>query len=246
MNPLIALAAAVGGYLIGSISFGRIITALFSPLEEFPRETGLGIEGSDKKLIFTSISATTVSANIGARKGFLTFLVDMLKIFFPVMLLKHYFPGQHVHLIAGGAGVAGHIWPVYHRFRGGRGISSIYGGILAIDWLGVPLASLGGLFIGLVVLRDLYFTYMAGLWLLVPWLWFRTRDPYVILYLLIVNILFTVAALPETRQWFRLKKEDHWSDPVEAWQATGMGRGIYRMARKLGLIKKDRESDPAE
>jgi glycerol-3-phosphate acyltransferase PlsY len=232
-----ALAAAIGGYLIGSISSARIITAMFSPHAAVPKETTLGIEGSEKKLIFTSISATSVSANIGAKGGFLTFVMDTLKIFFPVMLLKHYFPGQYYFLIAATTGVAGHIWPIYHRFRGGRGISSIYGGVFAIDWLGVPVASLGGLFVGLVVLRDLYFTYMAGLWLLIPWLWFRTHDLYVILYMSVVNILFTVSALPETRQWFRLKKEDHWSDPMQAWQVSAMGRGILKMAKKLRLIK---------
>jgi glycerol-3-phosphate acyltransferase PlsY len=241
MNTLIALAAAGGGYLIGSLSFARIITALFSPRTGVPEQTALGIEGSDKKLIFTSISATSVSANVGAGGGFLTFLLDVLKVFIPVMLLKYHFPGQHYHLITAAAGVTGHIWPVYHRFKGGRGISSIYGGILAIDWLGIPVAALGSLLVGLVILRNLYFTYMAGLWLLVPWLWFRTHDAYVILYLVFVNVLFTIATLPEMRQYFRLRKEAHWSDPFQAWQVSAMGRGIARMASRLGLIKRDRE-----
>jgi glycerol-3-phosphate acyltransferase PlsY len=241
MNPLVALATALGGYLIGSISFARIITSLFSPGRSVPDKTALEIEGSDKKLIFTSISATSVSANVGARGGFLTFVLDVLKVFFPVMLLKHNFPGQPYDLIAATTGVVGHIWPIYYHFRGGRGISSIYGGILAIDWLGVPVTSLGGLFLGLVILRDLYFTYMAGLWLLIPWLWWRTRDPYVILYMLIVNILFTISALPETRQWFHLKKDRHWGDPMQAWQASAMGRGIIKMAKKLGWVREKRE-----
>jgi glycerol-3-phosphate acyltransferase PlsY len=241
MNPLVVLAVAGGGYLIGSISFGRIVTALVRPQEGIPEKTPLEIEGSDKKLIFTSISATTVSANIGAKGGFLTFVLDVLKVFFAVMLLKHHFPGQYYFLVAAAAGVAGHIWPIYHRFKGGRGISAIYGSVLAIDWLGVPVASFGGLLMGLVVLRDLYFTYMAGLWLLLPWLWFRTHDLYVIIYLLIVNILFTISAMPETKQWFQLKKEDKWNDPMQAWQVSAMGRGVFKMAQKLRLIKKKRK-----
>ena len=243
MNPVTAVAIAAGGYLIGSMSSARIFTALFSPGRRVPDETALGIEGSDKKLIFTSISATSVSADVGAKGGFLTFVLDVLKVFFPVMLLKHYFPGQKYFLIAATAGVVGHIWPIYHHFKGGRGISSIYGSIFAIDWLGVPVASLGGLFLGLVVLRDLYFTYMAGLWLLIPWLWLRTHDLFVILYMIVVNILFTISALPETRQWFRLKQDKHWGDPMQAWQASAMGRGIIQMAKKLGWIRKKEEGN---
>jgi glycerol-3-phosphate acyltransferase PlsY len=238
MDPRLSIVIAVGGYLVGSISGARIITAIFAPGKGVPEQTELRIEASDKPLRMKSVSATSVSANVGPKYGFMTYVLDVLKVFVPVLLLRLELPGTHYYLVAATTGVAGHIWPVYHRFRGGRGASAIYGGVFAIDWIGVLVASLGGMLIGFAVIRDLYFTYMAGLLLLIPWLWFRTRDPYVVLYAVIINVLFTASSFSEARAWYRIKKEPGWNDPTEAWKMSGMGRGIIKMGTKMGLIKK--------
>jgi glycerol-3-phosphate acyltransferase PlsY len=232
------VAVGVGAYLIGSISGARLITAVFARGKPVPRETELRIEGSDKALVMKSVSATSVSANVGPRYGFMTYLFDMLKVFVPVLLLRKQVPGTDYYLIAAVTGVAGHIWPLYHGFRGGRGISAIYGGILAIDWPAILVTSLSGMVFGFAVLKDLYFTYMAGLWFLIPWVWWRTRDPYVVLYAVVVNLLFLVSSIPEARAWYRLKKEPVWNDPTEAWKVSAMGRGIIKMGIRLGFIKK--------
>ena len=163
MNAWIAAAAAIGGYLIGSISFGRLFTALAGRRGGAPAEVSAGIEGSDRRIVLTTVSATSVSVNVGARWGFLTYLFDVLKVFAPVLLLRLFFPGERYFLLAATTGVVGHIWPLWHRFRGGRGVSAIYGGIFAIDWIGVFVAAFGGMFIGMVVLRDLYFIYYLSL-----------------------------------------------------------------------------------
>jgi len=238
MDPLVAALVAVGAYLIGSISFARVISGIFAPGKPVPEETELRLEGSDKVMIMKSVSATSVSANVGPRYGFMTFVCDVLKVFIPTFLLKRYMPGQPYYLIAATTGVVGHIWPVYYRFKGGRGIASIYGAVFAIDWIGVFVAAFGGMIFGFAVLRDIYFTYMAGLWLLIPWLWWRTRDPYVVAYAVIINILFAISSIPEARMWFKLKKEPVWNDPTEAWKISAMGRGIIKMGIRLGLIKK--------
>lgn len=238
MNPPVAAVVAVGAYLIGSISFARVVSAIFAPDKPVPEETVLRIDGSDKTMTMKSVSATSVSANVGPRYGFLTFVCDVLKVFIPTFLLKHYMPGEPYYLIAATTGVVGHIWPVYHGFKGGRGVASIYGGVFAIDWIGVFIAAFGGMIFGFAVLRDIYFTYMAGLWLLVPWLWWRTRDPYVMAYVVIINILFAVSSIPEAKAWFELKKDPVWNDPTEAWKISAMGRGIIKMGIRLGLIKK--------
>ncbi len=238
MNTLWLIAVGAGGYLVGSISGARLITRLFAPGTPVPEETELRLEGSDKTVTMKSISATSVSANIGPRYGFMTFLFDVLKVCIPVLLLRLLLPGTHYYLVAATTGVIGHIWPVYHGFRGGRGVASIYGGVFAIDWLGVPVTALAGMLFGFAVLKDLYFTYMAGLWFLIPWLWWRTRDPYVVIYVVVVNILFFVSSFSELREWRRIKKEPVWDDPSEAWKISAMGRGIIKMGIKLGLIKK--------
>jgi glycerol-3-phosphate acyltransferase PlsY len=238
MDPFWAIGAGVGAYLIGSISGARLITAVFAGGRPVPKETELRIESSDKAVVMKSVSATSVSANVGPRYGFMTFLFDVLKVFIPVLLLRTQLPGTEYYLVAATTGVAGHIWPVYHGFRGGRGISAIYGGVFAIDWPGVLVTSLAGMVFGFAVLKDLYLTYMAGLWFLIPWLWWRTGDAHVVLYAVAVNILFFISSLPEARAWYRIKKEPGWNDPTEAWKMSAMGRGIIKMGTRLGLIKK--------
>lgn len=238
MDIRLVLATAVGSYLLGSISSGRVVTAIFKPGFKLPEKIEMGIEGSDKKLVVGIVSATTISATLGAKYGFMTYVLDVLKVFIPTFLLKRLLPGTHYYLIAATFGMVGHIWPLYHRFRGGRGISAAYGGIFAIDWIGVFVAAIGGMLFGIAVLRDLYFTYMAGLWLIIPWLWFRTHDVYIVIYAFIINILFTTSSIPEAREWFKLKKDPNWADWTQVWQISGMGRGIIKMGRRLGLIKK--------
>jgi glycerol-3-phosphate acyltransferase PlsY len=238
MDPLLAIAVAIGAYLIGSISPARIITAIVSPGTSVPRDTELRIEASDKALQMQSVSATSVSANLGAKYGFATYVLDVLKVFIPAFFILRAFPDAHYHLIAATMGTVGHIWPVYHRFRGGRGISAIYGGVFVIDWIAVFVTSFAGMIFGFVIVKDLYLTYISGTVFLIPWLWWRTGDPYVALYALAVNLLLIGSSLKEARSWYRIKKEPGWDDPMEAWKMSAMGRGIIKMGTKLGLIKK--------
>jgi glycerol-3-phosphate acyltransferase PlsY len=232
------IGVGVGAYLIGSISGARLITALFGRGKPVPETTEFRIEGSDKALVAKTVSATSVSANIGPRYGFMTYLFDVLKVFVPVFILRRQLPGTEYYVIAATTAVVGHIWPLYYGFKGGRGVSAIYGGVFAIDWLGVFVTSIVGMVFGFGVIKDLYITYWAGLWLLIPWLWWRTGDSYVVLYAVIVNILFFVSTIPEAREWYKIKKEPVWDDPTEAWKISAMGRGIIKMGTRLGLIKK--------
>ena len=237
MNTLWFIVSAIGGYLIGSISSARIITRIFGKDKKVPEKTSFGIEASDKKIETKLVSATTVSVNVGAKFGFITYVLDVLKVLIPVLVLKYQFPDNYYFLLAALTGVVGHIWPVYYKFRGGRGISAIYGGVFVIDWIGVFVAAVGGMIVGLFVLRDLFFTYQAGLWLLIPWLWFRTHDIHYVIYAVVINILFTISSIPEMKQWFKIKKEKGWDDPAQAFQVSAMGRGIIKMAKKLGFFK---------
>lgn len=238
MDPLIAVAASAGGYLLGSLSPARLVTALFGRGARVPRETSVGIDGTDRRITMKTVSATSVSTNIGPRFGFLTYVLDVLKVFVPVFILRRLWPDGHYHLMAATTGVAGHIWPLYHRFRGGRGVSAIYGGVFAIDWIGVFVNAFGGMILGFFVLRDVYLSYIAGLWILVPWLWWRTGDPWTGLYAAVVASLCVISSLPEARGYYRARREDPvWADPAQAWKLSAMGRGIIKAATRLGLVK---------
>jgi len=238
MEPLIVIAAAVGGYLIGAVSMARIVTRAVSPSTKITDKFEVGLEGSDKTLTLGTVSASWVSHHVGSGWGFLTYVLDMLKIVIPAVALRKIWPAEPYFLIAAAAGVAGHIWPVYHRFKGGRGISAIYGGFLVIDWVGFLICSLGGMLLGLVVLRDVLAAYMAGVLLLIPWVFFKTHNAAYVIYAVVVNILFVIAMLPEIRNYEKIKREQKWDDPAAVIELSGMGRGLLKMGRKLGLIKK--------
>ncbi len=247
MDPLIVSAMAVGGYLVGSVSMARIVTRVVSPSTKITDKFEVGIEGSDKKLALGTVSASWVTYHVGSKWGFLTYVLDMLKIVIPALALRKIWPDEPYFLVAAAAGVAGHIWPVYHKFKGGRGISAIYGGFLVIDWVGVLVCSMGGMLLSLVVLRDVLLAYMSGVLLLIPWVFFRTHNMAYVLYTVVVNVFFVIAMLPEIRNYERIKREEKWDDPAAVIELSGMGRGMLKMGRKLGLIKKKagRAPEPA-
>ena len=236
MDPLLTLLAAVTGYLCGSISFARLVSKIAAPQQDITR-TEIDVEGSEEKIVMSAVSATTVSMHLGPRLGFMTVVMDMLKIAIPTLAFKHLVPGASYFLIAAVTGMLGHIWPLYHGFQGGRGLSAVYGGMFAIDWIGVFATSLGGMVFGLFVLRDFVVAYMAGLWFIIPWLWFRTHDVGHLAYAIAVNIILALAMIPEVKQYVKLRREGKVEDLSKVMQHTGMGRGIYKMAERFGLLE---------
>jgi hypothetical protein len=161
----------------------------------------------------------------------------MLKIAIPTLVLRYAWTDTPYFLITAATGMVGHIWPLYHGFKGGRGLAAAYGGMFAIDWIGVFATSIGGMLLGLVILRDMLAAYMGGLWLIIPWLWFRTHDVNYLLYGIAVNLIALLAQIPELRQYLKFKREGKAADLSKLMQLTGMGRGIYKMARRLGVVQ---------
>ena len=92
-------------------------------------------------------------------------------------------------------------------------------------------------------MRDVIAAYVIGVVFIIPWLWFRTHDIAFVIYALIINIVLFIAIIPEIKQMNKLKKENNWDDPVAVFQLTGMGRGIIKMAKKIGVIKDQPNKD---
>jgi acyl phosphate:glycerol-3-phosphate acyltransferase len=118
------LAAAAVAYLIGSISFAVLVSRAYGLPD--PRSYGSGNPG-----------ATNVLRTGRKAAAALTLAGDTLKGWFAVFLVD-----QHVvaePLAAGVAAVAvvvGHMWPVFFRFTGGKGVSTALGALVALDlWL---------------------------------------------------------------------------------------------------------------
>ncbi len=112
-------AALLIGYLLGSIPFGILLTRAFDAGDL--RQIGSG-----------SIGATNVLRT--GRKGLAaaTLLLDLAKGAAAVLLVEGLFPGNAA-LAAAGA-FAGHCYPVWLGFRGGKGVATLMGIVLALHW----------------------------------------------------------------------------------------------------------------
>jgi glycerol-3-phosphate acyltransferase PlsY len=109
-------------YLLGSIPFGYLLVRIFR--NEDIREQGSG-----------NIGATNVARSGSKGLGLATLLLDLGKAFAAVMIAKHVAPGMYdVAVAAAVAAVLGHVFPVWLRFRGGKGVASALGVILALTW----------------------------------------------------------------------------------------------------------------
>lgn len=233
MDIKLALIAALVGYLSGSLSFSRMISAILDPdlnVEEV--HTQDTADGED--FHFRAVGATTASMKLGGKVGCLIGWLDIFKVAVPTLVFRLLYPGEPIYLFSAIAGMAGHNWPLYHRFKGGAGVSSIYGGMLVIDWLGALVCSFAGLFIGLAVVKDLMVAYLAGVWLMIPWLWFRTRDPWHLAYILLANAFFMLSLIPEMKLVLKARREGR-SDLANSMEFIPMGRGMLRIMKFFGI-----------
>jgi glycerol-3-phosphate acyltransferase PlsY len=238
MDWQILLLAAIVGYLFGSISFARVINRIVAPEQEI---TGMELDtGSTEKMWVEAVSGTSISMKLGAKYGGITAVLDILKVAIPTLAFKLGYRDGSYFLATAAMGLIGHNWPLYHRFKGGRGLSAIYGGFLVIDWIGSLVTSFAGMFLGIVVLRNVLVSYLAGLWLMIPWVWFRTRDLAHLIYVVFVNVIFVVAMIPEIRNIRDRRRRGVQGDFAGAMEATPMARGIKRIANRFGLLQDER------
>jgi glycerol-3-phosphate acyltransferase PlsY len=231
MNALVAACAATAGYLLGSISFSRIVSRLVNPRADIAH-TEVPVPGTDMTYKVTAFGATAISMQLGPRVGCAIGWLDMLKVALPTLAFKLLYPSEPYELIVAVAGMVGHNWPLFHRFKGGRGISAHYGGLFVIDWLGAIVTSTAGLLVGIVVVRDYFVAYTAGLWLLVPWMWFRTHRLEYVAYAVLVNVLYIVAMIPDLKQYLEIRREVA-VDPKMVMETNPMGRGMIKMSEWL-------------
>jgi acyl-phosphate glycerol 3-phosphate acyltransferase len=193
-------------YLIGSISFGRIIARIIRPaarLDQLKAE----ISGTGQSFRLSGMGASNIGRVVGKKASAVISLLDVLKVAGPVLALKLLYPGTYYPLLASLGGIIGHDWPVYYGFKGGRGMTGTYGSLLVIDWLGTLAAALTGMLLGVFIIRNLMVFYFGSLWLMLPWFWFRNHDPVYVIYALLLNLLFLAALIPDIREVNRLRKE---------------------------------------
>jgi len=113
----------VGSYLIGSVPFGYILTKFF--LNKDIRKIGSG-----------NIGATNVLRTGNKILGYATLLLDVLKAVLPIIFIKINYP-EYVFISALSVFI-GHVFPVWLKFRGGKGVATYVGILCCINiYLGV-------------------------------------------------------------------------------------------------------------
>ena len=140
MMMILLLAAA--SYLLGSIPFGVLLTQAFGAGDL--RQIGSG-----------NIGATNVLRTGRKSLAAATLVLDGAKGAIAVLLARHFLPELEDHgaMVAGAAAMIGHCYPVWLRFRGGKGVATMLGLSLALAWpigavfavLLARISSLGGM-----------------------------------------------------------------------------------------------------
>ncbi len=148
--PLAAALFAFGGYLLGSVPFGVMLT----------RAAGLG----DLRSIGSgNIGATNVLRTGRKDLALLTLLLDAAKGAVAVLAVRFLLLDHSEHRVlealAGGSAFVGHLFPIWLRFKGGKGVATFFGVLLAAAW---PVGLIAGAF-WLVVAALSRFSSLAAL-----------------------------------------------------------------------------------
>jgi glycerol-3-phosphate acyltransferase PlsY len=123
------IAAAVGGYLLGSIPFGVIAARL-------------GGLGDIRKVGSGNIGATNVLRTGRKDLALFTLLGDGGKGIVAVLIARYATHSDAVTAVAGGAAFLGHLFPVWLGFKGGKGVATFFGVLLVACWPAGVLAAL--------------------------------------------------------------------------------------------------------
>jgi glycerol-3-phosphate acyltransferase PlsY len=150
MDFLTSVLAVLAAYLVGSLSFAVIVSRVMG-LDD-PRSYGSGNPG-----------ATNVLRSGNRAAAVLTLVLDALKGYVPVLLALTVGPrfglGPSTVAFVGLAAFVGHLWPVFFRFQGGKGVATAAGVLMAFN----PMLGLATLLTWVIVAGFSRFSSLASL-----------------------------------------------------------------------------------
>jgi glycerol-3-phosphate acyltransferase PlsY len=202
LQPTVYLFAVIS-YLVGSIPTGLILS----------RASGVDI----RKTGSGNIGATNVTRLLGKKLGVLTLLGDVLKAVLPMLAVHWYLLHSGMEAkppevdlavtLCGGAAFLGHMYSLYLKFRGGKGVATALGVFIVLE----PLAALISLLLFIAVV---YFTgYVAVGSLLVSalmtlWIWLLGGSPYHVLLAFFIGVLIWVKHRDNIKRLFEGTETD--------------------------------------
>lgn len=137
MNILFPLLFPVLGYLSGSLPFSIWVTRYVKKVDV--RDAGSG-----------HATTTNTIRQAGFGWGALVAFLDIAKGFLPTLLAMQYSNETWVVALTAAFAIAGHCWPLFAQFRGGMGLATFGGALLAVNWFSFVIAL--GLLLALTII----------------------------------------------------------------------------------------------
>ena len=163
-------------YLLGSIPFGLVLTKVF--LKQDIRKSGSG-----------NIGATNVISSGNKYLGLATLILDGTKGYFAVLVTYKYYPDYFI--LSSLMTFIGHIFPIWLRFKGGKGVATYLGILFAINLI-LPLVFI--LFWIIIILISKYASLaslISALAVLVTNIFLKGFDQSIILFLFLILIIYS-------------------------------------------------------
>lgn len=237
---LFIILSSIIGYFIGSISFSRILLKIKAPSKSLD-DLQLKLDNSEDEVkVMMGAGANKASIILGTKWGIIIGILDMIKVIIPLIIFRYFlFPNEAYFLYVAAFGLIGHNWPIYYRFKGGRGHSVMLGSLIVIDWLAVVINVILGNLLGFALIGSLVFASYLWLWMMIPWFLLRYFNINFIIYAILVNIIAILSQIPEIKLYVKLRKEGKDREYKEKLtKMTAQFRGLQKMEdffKSLGI-----------
>jgi len=163
-------------YLFGSIPFGLLLTKIF--LKKDIREIGSG-----------NIGATNVLRSGNKILGYLTLVLDILKAVLPILYIK-FFMNDYLYISALSIFI-GHVFPIWLKFKGGKGVASYLGILCCLDIFTALIFGVVWIFIFILFKFSSLSSLLASLTIPIFHFFYNSNSDYYFYFMMFILIFFT-------------------------------------------------------
>ncbi len=180
IDPLSIILIAVGSYLYGSIPFGYLIALVLHRIDI--RKEGSG-----------NIGATNITRILGIQWGIVAFILDASKALLPFLIASVLFPAmayqyRDVLLLLVGFSVIGHDFSIFLHFKGGKGMSTLFGLIFIFDFQIALLMAVVWVVVLLITGYVSFASLLAVVFMLV-WMCIFLPQIWIILFAIVITLI---------------------------------------------------------
>ena len=163
-------------YLFGSIPFGLLLTKIF--LKKDIREIGSG-----------NIGATNVLRAGNKILGYSTLVLDILKAVLPILYIK-FFMNDYLYISALSIFI-GHVFPIWLKFKGGKGVASYLGILCCLDIYSALIFAVVWIFVFILSKFSSLSSLLASLTIPIFQFFYKSNSDYYLYFMMFILIFFT-------------------------------------------------------